>query len=582
MNGWTGKLLRVDLSARTARPEPLDRETLLREIGGRGLVGHLLAPSISLEWNHPDMPVVLAAGPLTGTGVPFSGRARLASRSPLTGALFDWPTGASLGVQLKRAGFDAVLVTGRADVPVGLRVTDGRAEIDDASHLVGRTCSQALRALGAAGSVAVTGPAAENGVRFAGISVDGCAPVRGGLGLCLAAKNLKYLAVKGSGRVNVADPAGLETAREDILRLTAASPALAGGHGFSSFGEAALFDLFDARGMTPTRNFRASRFAHGPELGAVALNRKFSGVSTGCSDCPVGCAQRAADGRLLPGCDALSHFTALLGLADLDLAVAAHGACLDLGLDPVSAAAVLAAHAELEGRDLAADQVLPLLDDMARGRAPSLARGAASLAEERRRPEVDMTVKGLEPPALDPRGAYGAALAMAVSTLGATQDRANPVSHEILRKPVSTDRFTFQGKARIIKNSEDALAAAECLTACPRALLSASLEEFAHAFQAVTGVEASALSLAASGERVCYRERILLARLGFSAQHDDLPARLFAAPGSSGADQDARPIPRQDFLLARSKYYALRGLDAEGHPTRETAASLGLSSLLSA
>jgi len=232
--------------------------------------------------------------------------------------------------------------------------------------------------------------------------------------------------------------------------------------------------------------------------------------------------------------------------------------------------------AELDDNPLLPDQILARLDAAAHGLSPELALGAARLAAERGRPEASMTVKGLEPPALDPRGAYGAALAMAVSTLGAVQDRANTISHEILRKPVATDRFTFQGKARIIKNGEDAVAAADCLTACPRALFAASLEEFAHAFQAVTGVEASAQSLAAMGERVCYRERMFLARQGFTSAHDDLPARLFAPAGSAGAAGDARPIARRDFLDARAKYYALRGLDPEGLPTPQTAARLGL------
>jgi aldehyde:ferredoxin oxidoreductase len=588
--GWTGFLLRVDLSTGQTRREPTDPGVLAENIGGKGLAGHYLDPFIHLPFDHPDMPVCLFTGPLVGTIAPTSGRACMASRSPLTGAFCDASVGGRLGTELKKAGFDGVIFTGRADKPVGVVIDDGRVEIRDASGLAGATRDETRKSLdalrhiadapakaAAPGSLMVIGPAAENGVRFACVMVDEHhAFGRGGLGLSLAAKNLKYFSVKGSGKARVADPEGLKKAREDIFRLVAASPVLSGGHGFSCFGTGALYDLMDSRRMMPTANFRASRFDPAGRLNAVRYKEAYQTEKHGCRGCHIQCKKVAADGRSMPEFETMSHFTALLGLEDMELVVSANALCNDLGLDTISAAVTLACHAELTGEQLTSARVLELLDGIGRGRAPDLALGAAGYAASRGRPEAAMAVKGLELPAYDPRGAYGMSLAYALSTRGGCHLRAYPVSHEILRKPVATDRFSFLGKARIIKIAEDANAVVDSLTACKFIFFGASLEEYAHALQAVTGLPATAQGLLKLGERIYYRERIMNARLGFTSADDDIPARFFEPPGVHGLAGDIRPVPRDAFLEARAKYYAIRGLTQDGLPSYEKALELGL------
>jgi len=180
-------------------------------------------------------------------------------------------------------------------------------------------------------------------------------------------------------------------------------------------------------------------------------------------------------------------------------------------------------------------------------------------------------VKGQELPAYDPRGAYGMALGYATSTRGACHLRAYPISHEILRKPVATDRLSFAGKARIIKIAEDLNAMVDSLTACKFVFFASSLEEYARVYAAVTGVETTAQDLLRTGERIYYRERMMNALNGFSSAEDDLPARFFAeAASSTGA------LSREEFLATRAGYYRIRGLDPRGMPTREKAAELGL------
>ena len=187
-----------------------------------------------------------------------------------------------------------------------------------------------------------------------------------------------------------------------------------------------------------------------------------------------------------------------------------------------------------------------------------------------------MSVKGLELPAYDPRGAYGMALGYATSTRGGCHLRAYPISHEILRKPVATDRFSFSGKARIVKIAEDMNAAVDSLIACKFLFFAATLEEYARALAAVTGEPCTAQDLLTVGERINYQERLLNAAYGFTAQDDDLPARFFAEPGSGNATLSVPPVPRQDFLAARAAYYRIRGLTEDGLPTRERAEKLGL------
>ncbi|HEU0265694.1 MAG TPA: aldehyde ferredoxin oxidoreductase C-terminal domain-containing protein, partial [Geobacterales bacterium] len=175
-----------------------------------------------------------------------------------------------------------------------------------------------------------------------------------------------------------------------------------------------------------------------------------------------------------------------------------------------------------------------------------------------------MAVKSLEIPPYDPRGAYGMALAYCTSSQGGCHLRASPLSHEILRKPVATDRFSFDGKGRIIALSENMNAAVDSLMACKFAFLGASLDEYAPLLSAVTGLSYSSQTLKEIGERICLTERFYNADNGFTAAHDMLPERFFSEPGSSGDGITIPPIDRERFLEERARYYRIRGLTAQG------------------
>lgn len=580
MHGWIGRAARVDLGRGRVEAADIAREDLEADLGGRGLAGRFLENRIKSAWDDPESWIALCAGPLAGTAAPGAGLLVAGFRSPLTGAWGDAALGGRLGAQLKRSGFDALFITGRSSEWTALVVQDGEVRLEPAEDLAGLDGERIASKVGASAGWVAVGPAAEAGVRFASLVTDaGVAAGRCGVGLALAAKGVKIIMARGAGAVPVHDPVGLQEAREAMVRLTNASPALRGRHGFGGYGEAALFDLMDARRMTPTCNFRATRFEHAARVNAATLKRRFDPVASPCPGCHGACVQTSRTGEALPGFDALSHFTALLGNADLPAAVQANTLCNRLGMDPISAASVLACHQEATGEDMTPERILSLLramgdQDSKLGR--SLGQGGLAYASDLGRPEISMSVKGLDLPACDPRGAYGLALGYAVSSIGGCRLRANTLGHEILRKPVATDRFSFSGKARIVKLGEDAKAATDSLSACGNIFLAASLEEYAKALQAVTGSPFTAQRLMAAGERICYRERIMNAKLGFNAGRDDLPERFFIQPGSGGPELDVPAIDRQAFLEARARYYRVRGLDESGRPTAETAGRLGL------
>jgi aldehyde:ferredoxin oxidoreductase len=576
--GRTGTVLHIDLTTGAARPEHPDEAVYDRYLGGRGLAGYYLRPAAALDHTDPDLPLLIFTGPLTGTESPTSGRGTILSRSPLTGTVCDGSIGGGLPTRLKKAGYDGLVITGHSRTPCGIEIDDEKVRVVETS-LWGADTDAVLhgleRRLPEDASLACIGPAAENGSPLGSVAVDHRhGGVRGGLGLVWASKNLKYLTVRGTGEVRVHDAGALEEAREAIVRLTMASPVLMGGHGFSRWGTGALFDLINSRRMLPTDNFRKTWFDHGGEVNAPALARLYEPRDHGCLGCHIHCRKIARDGRSLPGFETMAHFTALIGNRDPETAMEAADLCGRLGLDPISTGATLACLREITGKDYTEKTLLASLRAMAGG--GELSQGALRLASTRGRPETAMTVKGLELPAFDPRGGYGLALAYAVSTRGGCHQRAYPISHEVLRKPVATDRFTFSGKARIIKLAEDAIAACDSMNACRLVFLAAGLEEYAKAMTAVTGRDWSVQSLLEVGERATVNERRMNAENGFGAADDDLPARFFAEPGTSGDGVNVPAIDRQAFLRARRNYYAVRGLDENGAPTAATLQRLGL------
>jgi aldehyde:ferredoxin oxidoreductase len=567
MYGWTGKLLKIDLSERSVEWQDIPQQLLEEYLGGRGLGVRLMRDHFRLDPLDPGMPLIFAVGPLCGTTAPTAARLSVISRSPLTGTIYDCSAGGRFAWRLKAAGMDALVITGKSAVPVTVAIKPDVVEILPAAELWGSDIPTTIENLRDRGSVAAIGPAGENGVLFANIMMgEGNSVGRGGLGAVMGAKNLKAVVVDGDRKTETADTELFGKARADVMRLFKASPVIFGPLGIAEFGTPVLVDLMAQRRMAPTENFRKTFFEHSANYSGPAIKETCEAKKDGCYGCPIQCKKSTQKGEHLPEYETASHFGALNKVADLAAIVKSNRICNDLGMDTISAAATLSAWGEIKGDFPTAGEIPALLEAIAlrRGDGEILSLGSRRLAEMMGSPELSMSVKSQELPAYDPRGAYGMALAYCTSNRGGCHLRAYPISHEILRKPVPTDRFSFSGKARIITIAEDTNAAVDSLVACKFSFFGASLEEYAELLTATTGVEYSPQRLKEIGRRICLTERYYNCANGFSRKHDILPERFFNEEGSSGDGIEIRPIDRERFEEELDKYYKIRGLNNDG------------------
>lgn len=567
MSGWAGKILKVDLTTGTISREDIPAELLHSYLGGRGLGVRLMRDYYQLPPDSPELPLIFAAGPLCGTAAPTASRMAAVSRSPLTNTIFACSAGGLFAWRLKAAGLDALFITGQSRVPVTLHIHDQKVELVAAGTLWGKTVPETVTSLSAGGSVAAIGPAGENGALCASIMLEqGDSLSRGGLGAVMGGKRLKAVVVNGSAATAIANQQLFDSARADVMRLFKASPLIFGEFGLARYGTPTLVDLLRQRRMTPAENFTRTIFEESANYSGVAIRSSFSPASAGCHDCPVKCKKITTAGEYLPEYETLSHFGALNGISSLAALVKLNTLCNQLGMDTVSAAATLAAFGETRGRFPSAEEMERLLQEIAArsGEGEMLALGSRRYLQQLGRVAMSMSVKGLELPAYDPRGAYGMALAYCTSNFGGCHLSAYPLAHEILRKPVATDRFSFDGKARIIALAEDSNAAIDSLVACKFAFFGASLEEYAALLTAVSGVGYTPKALRDIGRNIYLTERFYNCANGFDSQADTLPEKFFTESGSSGDGIEIRPLDRVRFAQELQKYYRIRGLHPDG------------------
>lgn len=582
MYGYTGQSLFIDLSTENYSITKTPESLLDGFIGGRGLGVALIAPYIRYPWDSPEMPLIFSSGPLVGTASPTSGRISIVSRSPLTGTVFDCSVGGRFGTEMKRAGYDLIFVQGKAKGWKMIEITNNDVKIIDIAKLYGKNVEELLKTLGNSSSTAIIGRAGEKGVRFAGIVFDGhYLAGRGGLGAVMGAKRLKAIRIRGDNDIPVYDETELRKAREEIMRLLRASPSVFGEFGLSEFGTAALVDLIHVRRMEPTENFKRSYFKDSHSYSGYSLKTLFKPKKTGCKGCPILCKKVSSDGIVIPEFETVSHFGALNKNSDPHSIVMANRLCNNYGLDTISTASTIACYSEINDKWLTPEELLQYITLIGErsGIGDSLSEGSLRYATAQGIPQLSMSVKGLELPAYDPRGAYGMALAYATSNRGGCHLRAYPISYEILRKPVSVDRFSFEGKARMVKISEDMNAVVDSLTACKFVFFASTLEEYARCLKAVTGRDFDVQSLLKAGERIWLLERYLNNIIGFSRKNDDLPERFFKEPGLNEGNLTIPPINREDFLNALNRYYRIRGYKEDGSVDEEILDSANLTGL---
>ena len=566
MSGYTGKAIRVDLTKKDISIYRVPQELYDEFLGGRGIGVAMVSDYITSDYDSPDMPLIFATGPLVGTPSITSGRMAVVSKSPLTGTVFDCSVGGHFAKRLKKAGFDLIEIKGISDEWVTLNIQNDHISLEKAAHFAGKNISELKNPQDKDVSYAAIGLAGEKQVRFASIIFDGhYSAGRGGLGAVMGAKRLKAIYVSGNKKFTVCDPERLKEANNGVIRLLRSSPAIFGEFGLSEFGTAALVDLIHARRMEPTENFRRTFFPEAAGYSGYNLKKQFNAKKIGCSGCPILCKKIGRNGEIIPEFETVSHFGALNSCSDVLTIVKANEICNEYGMDTISSASTIACYSEINRQSFSPEDIINLLMQIGNrsSKGNILAEGSLRYASSAGYPELSMSVKGLELPAYDPRGAYGMALSYATSNRGGCHLRAYPISHEILRKPVATNRFSFEGKARMIKIAEDINAVIDSLTACKFVFFAAGLEEYSRVLNAVTGTAHDVQSLLKIGERIWNLERRLNELNGFNIKHDDLPQRFFTEEGSSDQKIKIPPIDRDEFLKARDNYHRIRGYSSD-------------------
>ncbi len=569
--GWRGRILQIDLSNGDIETFTPDYGLLMDFLGGRGLGAKIVYDNGHIrDALSPENVLVFATGPLTGTPTPASGRMSLSTKSPLTGTIFDCNCGGFMGAELKKAGYDAVIIRGRSPAPVFIEIENERVELSSASSIWGKNVKETTRLLkmrSGGGRVACIGRAGEKQVLLASVISDGThAFGRGGAGAVMGSKRLKAVVVKGSGGVDIHDTEKFRQYRRTINRLLIACPTIS--KGLSVFGTPFLVKITSWMRVLPVANFRMAE----PEVDfnldsffASEINRRYRPRRRACYSCPIGCRRERGDGIELPEYETIGLMSANIGNDSYEAIVEANMLCNDYGIDTISVAGVLGCYSEIRGERISGKELVNLVRAIGEceGIGAQLGAGVKRYSSAEGSPEKAMHVKGLHLPAYDPRGVKGLGFSYATSNRGGCHTRAYLVAPEILRKPKAIDPYTLAGKAGHTKIFQDRFAAVDSLIVCKFALFGAGEEEYANILSAVTGEEYTSEDLMRVGERIWNIERLYNIREGFTRADDTLPARFFDEP------INGRVIDREEFRNTLDEYYRMRGWDENGVPTAD-------------
>jgi len=589
MNGWMNKIVKVDLSTGQQTIVNIDEDVRRKFIGGRGLGLKIFTDMCSADIDALDKEnaLIFLTGPLTGI-IQTAGRYQVTTRSPLTGGIVDSSSGGFFGANLKKAGFDGLVITGKADKPVYLEATEDGIEIKNAEHIWGKDTHETMkilkRELTSNISVACIGPAGENLVPFAAIMNDkDRAAGRGGVGAVMGSKNLKAITTSGNKQIPVSDPEGLKKMLSTINTLIDKNPVT--GKSLQLLGTSVLVNVINAHGMYPTENFKRGVFNDAEGTSGEKIAETILQGRSACFKCPIACGRKTKTSNREgegPEYETVWAFGAQLGISDLETITEANYTCNELGLDTITAGSTIGCGMELYEKGAFPEKLewgdssnlVKLVEDIAykRGIGKDLALGSKKLAEKYGRPELAMQVKGMEIPAYDPRGAQGQALSYATSNRGGCHMQGYLISPEILGSPVFMDRYSIEGKAEIVVLFQDISAAVDSLVLCRFLQFAISIDTFKDMLNIVTGFDYTEDELLKVGTRIYNLERKYNSEAGFTRKDDMLPARFLEEELSEGASRNR--VVQLDEMLDR--YYKLRGWDENGIPSEEIKKELGI------
>ena len=606
MLGYAGKILYIDLTTGKTRTEKLSEDDAKNYIGGIGL-GMKLYLSNSKAGVNPlssENPLVLALGPVSGTMFPTGGNGHaFISKSPETGGVGEAVSHGTFGAELKRAGYDAVILTGKAEKPVYLWIDDAAVQLLDASNVWGKSPFETEDAIkGEIGDyyvrVASIGLAGEKQSKIACIINEKTrAAGRTGLGAVMGSKNLKGIAVRGTNDIVVAKPKEfIEMVKEFHERMK--GPA---AQKYRTLGTAGNLLIQNSLYCLPTRNGNNAYFENAERVSGEALNDRYISKIIACNSCAMRCEHEAVvhegpyKGTLARmEYDNIWALGPNCGVDKLDAIIKAAELCNYYGLDATSTGVAISflmdchengilSHEELDGIDAHfgnADTLVQLVEKIGKreGIGDILADGVKIAAEKIGKNSIQLAqqIKGLEVPGYDLRCLKTTALSFAVSFRGADHNRSGAYSMELKGK---VDRLKAEkGRGKLVKDAEDIYALIDSLIICKNAkgTLYKKIEEMAKLYNLVTGIEMTTEQLGISAERISTLAKLINIREGFSRKDDTLPWKVMNQPITEEGPAKGAVVTQEELDLLLDDYYQARGWNADGIPTKDTLQKLGL------
>ncbi len=605
--GWQKRILRVNLTEGRCDVEPLNMEWANNYLGERGLATKYLWENMDPKADPmgPENVLIFATGPLSGTMSSTSGRYAVVTKGPLTGAIACSNSGGKFGAELKFAGYDMLVIHGRAAKPVYLHIVDNKVELLPADDIWGTTVWHTEEWLKSHHQnpqlkVASIGEAGEKGVRYACVVNDlHRAAGRSGVGAVMGSKNLKAVAVHGSVGVSVKDPKRFMQAVKKTKDLLAKS---GGRKGLTKQGTLAMIDAMQEFGGLPTRNFQEVQFEGVDKINPSAVVKaKRNGhvnllTNKACFGCTIACGRiahidethftivnrpeyRHASGGL--EYETAYAFGPVIGVDDVDALTFANFLMNEHGMDPISFGGTLAAAMELfqmgvltekdtDGIPLTfgnPEALTVMAEKTGRGEGfgKVLGLGSKLMCEQYGHPELAMVVKGQEFAGYDSRALQGMGLGYATSNRGACH-----LKHDTFAEDMEDQ--SGNGKAVPCKESQDRTAMIDSTGLCLFTTAAWGVPEFCEQIDAACEGEWDEARLTEIGERVWNLERQFNLAAGLTAKDDTLPKRLLEVPAPSGTAKGR--VAELGKMLP--EYYAARGWTADGIPSNETLARLGL------
>lgn len=594
--GYMHKYLDVDLTSERIQEKKLDKELAEKFIGGKGLGAKILYDELEagVDPLSPENIILFMTGPLTGTSVVTSGRWCLVTKSPHTGIYLDSQIGGNFGHRLKKAGYDFILVRGKAANLCYLLVTSEGSTIISAKEVWGRgtfATEEILQGKHPKSEVASIGIAGEKLVTYANVMTGRSHMAgRGGSGAVMGSKNLKAVVVSGNEKIDAVHDNFKELTRTFRTKVQNDD----GVKNRNRIGTMMWVNMSNQGGFLPTKNYQSGVFEEADSISGETMLENYTYANRACYGCLIACgkANKFTTGKFA-GLDVDGpeyETTALLGsncgIKDLGAVAKASEMCDDLGIDTITAGATISFAMECVekgylqqsdidnltfGNDDAVLEMIKLISH--REKIGDLfAQGSKDAAMKIGNDSMDFAiqVKGNELAGVEPRGSWGMALAYSTSDRGACHQRTWTPSAELRG---DLPRFSFEGVPKFVKDSQDERAACFSLVVCD--FLPFNVSEMVEMLNSATGFSYTPESYLAVGERIWNLTRMFNVREGITANDDVLPERFYKDKMPEG-DAKGLVVDKDQFEKAKFEYYKLRDWNDEGIPTDAILEKLGL------